>query len=95
VAFSGGLTKHARPVLLTVAMVQAVGLVAGVIGLAGAAGSHPVGTWFILEGAGLAIMATALVFTAAVTRSQAVRSLAPGFQYVGEDDEDFEDDDPS
>jgi len=94
VAFSGGLTEHARQVLQTVAAVQAVGLVAGVVGLAGAAGSHPVGTWFILVGAGLAIMATALVFTAAVTRSQAVRSLAPGFRYLGEDDEDFEDDDP-
>jgi hypothetical protein len=35
VAFTGGgLTKHARPVLLTAAVVQAVGLVAGVIGLA-------------------------------------------------------------
>jgi hypothetical protein len=91
VAFSGGLTEHARQVLKTAAVVQAVGLVIGVISLVAAAGSHQFGSWFIFEGAGLAIVAAALIFTAAVTRSQAVRSLAPRFEYLGDDDEDSED----
>jgi hypothetical protein len=93
VAFSGGLTEHARQVLQTAAAVQAVTLLLGVIGLAGAAGSHQrPGTWFILEAAGLAITATALIFTTAVTRSEAVRSLAPRYADLGDDDEDFQDD---
>jgi hypothetical protein len=93
VAFSGGLTEHARQVLKAAAVVQAVGLVIGVISLVGAVGSHQFGSWFIFEGAGLAIVAAALIFTTAVTRSQAVRSLAPRSDYLGDDDEDFEDDD--
>lgn len=76
VAFSGGLTKHARQVLKAAAAVQAATLVLGLIGLAGAAGTQRVVSWFILDGAGLAITATALIFTAAVIRSQAVRSPA-------------------
>lgn len=77
VAFSGGLTKHARHVLQAAVAVQAATLALGVIGLAGAAGTQRVVSWFILDGAGLAITATALIFTAAVIRSQAVRTLAP------------------
>jgi hypothetical protein len=92
VAFSGGLTDHARQVLQAAAVVLAVALLFGVISLAGAVGSQRPGTWFILEAAGLAITATALVFTAAVTESQAVRSLAPRFADLGDDDEDLEDD---
>ena len=91
VAFSGGLTKRARQVVQAAAVVQAVALVLGVISLAGAAGSHVrPGTWFILEAAELAAAATALVFTGAVMWSRALRSLAPRFQYLG-DEEDFED----
>jgi len=92
VAFSGGLTEHARQMLQTTAAVQAFTLVLGVISLAGAAGSQRPGTWFILETAGLAVVATALIFTTAVTRSPAVHSLAPRFEDLGDDDEDFDDD---
>jgi hypothetical protein len=92
VAFSGGLTEHARQVVHAAAVVLAVALLLGVISVAGAAGSQRPGTWFILEVAGLAIAATALIFTTAVTRSEAVRSLAPRYEDVGDDDEDFEDD---
>ena len=92
VAFSGGLTKNAGQVVQGAAVVQAVAFVLGVISLAGAAGAHVrPGTWFILEAAELATAATALVFTGAVMRSRALRSLAPRFQDLG-DDEDFEDD---
>jgi hypothetical protein len=92
VAFSGGLTEHAPQVLKTAAVLQAATLAFGVISLAGAAGSQRPGTWYIFEAAGLALTATALIFTIAVTRSQAVRSLAPRFSDLGDDDEDFEDD---
>jgi hypothetical protein len=74
VAFSGGLTKHARQVLTTAAVVQAGTLVLGVISLAGTTGSDEGATAYIFDAAGVAIGATALIFTAAVTRSQAVRS---------------------
>ncbi len=46
--------------------------------LAGAIGSHTrPGAWFILEGAGLAITAAALLFTSAVLWPRPFRSLAP------------------
>ena len=98
VAFSGGLTEHARQMLKAAAVVQAVTVVLGVISAASAAAAtqpSPDASWFVFEAAGLAIVTIGLIFTVAVTRSQAVRSLAPGFQYLGEDDEDFEDDDLS
>jgi hypothetical protein len=76
VAFSGGLTKHARQVLKTVAAVQAGTLVFGAVSLAGSTGGFQQGIQYVYEGAGLAVTATALIFTAAVIRSQAVRSLA-------------------
>jgi hypothetical protein len=77
VAFSGGLTNHARQVLKTAAAVQAGTLILGVVSLAGivgATGVYQTASSYISEAAGLAIAATALIFTAAVTRSQAVRS---------------------
>ena len=91
-AFSGGLTKNARQVVQAAAVVQVVAFALGVISLAGAAGSHVrPGTWFILEAAELATAATALIFTGAVLRSRALRSLAPRFQDLA-DDEDYDDD---
>jgi hypothetical protein len=92
VAFSGGLTQHARRVVQAATVVLAVALLLGVISVAGAAGSQRPGTWFTLDTAALAITATALVFTTAVTRSEAVRSLAPRYEDLRDDDEDFEDD---
>ena len=93
VAFSGGLTQHARQVVQTAAVIQAVSLVLGVISVGGAAGSHTrPGTWFILVSPELAIAATALIFTVAVLSSQALRSLAPRIEYAGDGDDDSEDD---
>jgi hypothetical protein len=87
VAFSGGLTERARQVVQTATVVLAVAFVLGLISLAGAADSHTrPGTWFILEAAGLAITATALLFTVVVFRS---RALTPQLVDFGEDDEDF------
>jgi hypothetical protein len=80
VAFSGGLTNHARQVLKAAAAVQAGTLILGVVSLAGIVGATAVSqtaSSYISQAAGLAIAATALIFTVAVIRSQAVRSLAP------------------
>jgi len=91
VAFCGGLTERARPVIQTAAVVLAAAFVLGLISLEGAADSHTrPGTWFFLEVPGLAITATALIFTGAVMWSRQFRMLAPGLQDLG--DEDFEDD---
>jgi hypothetical protein len=93
VAFSGGLTEHARQAVQTAAVVQAVAFVLGVISLAGAAASHVrPGTWFLLVTPDLAMVLTALIFTGAVLWSRELRSLAPRFQNFGDDNEDFEDD---
>jgi hypothetical protein len=90
VAFCGGLTDHARQVVQTTAAVQAVAFVLGVISVAGAAGISRPGSWFILQAAALAIGATALIFTGAVLRSQALR---PQWESFGEDDQDIGDQD--
>lgn len=93
VAFCGGLTERARHVAQTAAVVLAAAFLLGLISLEGAAGSHTrPGTWFFLEVPGLAITATALAFTGAVLWSRPFRLLAPRFQDLGDDDEDFEDD---
>ena len=93
VAFCGGLTKRARQVIQTAAVVLAAAFVLGLISLEGAADSHTrPGTWFFLEVPGLAITATALIFTGAVMWSRPFRLLAPQFQGFGDDGEDFEDD---
>ena len=93
VAFSGGLTDHARQVVKAAAVVQAVTFVLGVISLADAAASHTrPASWFLLEAPGVAMVLTALIFTGAVLWSRELRSLAPRFQDLGDDDEDFEDD---
>ncbi|HEY7323707.1 MAG TPA: hypothetical protein VH520_02680 [Streptosporangiaceae bacterium] len=84
VAFSGGLTKHARHVLRTVAAVQTGTLMLGVVSLAGATGSDEAGSAYIFDAAELAIAATALIFTIAVIASRAVRSSAPRLQDVGD-----------
>jgi len=92
VAFCGGLTERARQVIQTAAVVLAAAFVLGLISLEGAADSHTrPGTWFFLEVPGLAITATALIFTGAVMWSRPFRMLAPGLQDFGDDGEDFED----
>ena len=89
VAFSGGLTEHARSVVQVAVMVQAVALVLGVISVAGATGGHyRTGTWFVLEVTELTIVATALIFTGAVLWSREMGSLAPGFEDFGDDDQE-------
>jgi hypothetical protein len=78
VAFSGGITRHARQVVSSASVVQAAMVVFGVISLAGAAASRTrPGTWFILEALLLAIAATALFFTGAVMWSRDLRPAAP------------------
>jgi hypothetical protein len=93
VAFCGSLSERARQVVQTAAVVLAVAFVLGLISLAGAAGAHVrPGSWFILEAAGLAITATALIFTGAVMWSRPFRALVPRFYDLGDDEEGFEDD---
>jgi len=93
VAFCGGLSERARQVVQTAAVVLAVAFVLGLISLAGAAGAHVrPGSWFILETAGLAITATALIFTGAVMWSRPFLALVPRFYDLGDDEEGFEDD---
>jgi hypothetical protein len=92
VAFCGGLTKGARQVIQTAAVILAAAFVLGLISLEGAAASHTrPGTWFFLEVPGLAITATALIFTGAVMWSRPFRLLAPR-QHDPGDDDDFDDD---
>ncbi len=80
VAFSGGLTEHARQVVKTAAVVQAVTFVLGVISRAGTAASHTrPASWFLLAAPGVALVLTALIFTGAVLWSRELRSLAPRF----------------
>lgn len=89
VAFSGGPTKYARQVLKTAAAVQACTLVLGAVSLAGTTGAYQPASSYIFDAAGLAITATALIFTAAVIASRAVRSLAPRLRDLRDDDEDL------
>jgi hypothetical protein len=92
VAFIGGLTERARQVVQAAAAVLALAFVLGLVSLVGAAGTHlRPGTWFILEAAGLAITATALIFTGIVMRSRELRSAARQ-SFWDEDDDDFEED---
>jgi hypothetical protein len=51
------------------------------------------GIWFFSNATDLAIVATGLVFTAAVRRSQALRLPMPQFEDFPEDDEDFGEED--
>jgi len=92
VTFAGGLTERAHRVVQTAAVVLAVAFVLGLISLAGAGGTHMrPGSWFILEGAGLAITAAALIFTVAVMRSRELRLLALPKSFWDEDDDSGED----
>ena len=78
-AFSGGPTRHARQVLTAAAAVQAATLVLGAVSLVAAAAgtSFQPGSSYIFDAAGLAITATALIFTGAVIASPALRALPP------------------
>ncbi len=73
VAFAGGLTDRARLVVQTAISIQAVTL--GLLSWLSALGAHVrPSIWFVSVATELAIVATGLVFTAAVRRSQALRS---------------------
>jgi hypothetical protein len=81
-------------VVQTVVSIQAVALGLGTLSWLGALGAtRGPGVWFIFYATDLAVAAAALIFNAAVRRSQALRSPAPQFQDFGEDDEDFGEDD--
>lgn len=93
VAFTGGLTDRARQVVQTAVSIQVVTLGLGVLSWLGALGARPrvrPGFWFVSYATYLAVAAAALVFTVAVIRSQALRSLAPQSKQLGEDDEELE-----
>jgi hypothetical protein len=94
VAFAGGLTDRARQVVQAAVWIEAVGLGLGVISFLAAFGAHTrPGAWFIFFAVDLAIAATALVFTVAVARSQALQAPPPLYHnYGGDDEEEFGDD---
>lgn len=90
VSFTGGLTDRARQVVQTAIWIQAIDLGLGVLSWLGTFGTHlRPGIWFVAEARFLAIAAAALVFTVAVSRSQALR---PPTEEFAADDEDFTDD---
>ncbi len=96
VAFAGGLTGRARQVVQTAASIQVVTLGLGVLSWLGALGARPrvrPGIWFVSYATYLAVAAVALVFTVAVIRSRALRSLTPRLKDFGEDEDDFGEDD--
>jgi hypothetical protein len=89
VAFTGGLTDRARQVVQTAISIQAVTLGLGLLSWLAALGAHArPGIWFVSDLTDLAIVATGLIFTAAVRRSQALRLPLPQFEDFPEDDED-------
>jgi hypothetical protein len=95
VVFAGGLTHRARQVVQAAVSIEAVTLGFGAISWLGALGSEDrPSVWFVLFAVDLAVAATALVFTAAVWRSQALRpSPALYREYAEIDDDEFNDDD--
>jgi hypothetical protein len=94
VAFTGGLTDRARQVVQTAISIQAVTLGLGLLSWLAALGAHVrPGIWFFSNATDLAIVATGLIFTAAVRRSQALRLPMPQFEDFPEDDEDFGEED--
>ena len=75
VAFAGGLTDRARPVVQTAVSVLAVALGLGVVTWIAALGARTrPGVWFVFDAADLAAVAAALIFAVAVLRSRALRS---------------------
>jgi len=95
VAFTGGLTGRARQVAQTAISIQALALGLGVLGWLGALGAYTrPGIWFVADATDLAVAVAALVFTVAVIRSQALRSLTSQLKdFPEEDDEDFGEED--
>jgi hypothetical protein len=93
VAFAGGLTDRARQVVRTAVWIQVVALGLGVLSLLGALGLRSLpGIWFIADTRDIAFAAAALVFTAAVSRSQPLRPPDLQFQDL-EDDDDIREED--
>jgi hypothetical protein len=90
VAFAGGLTDRARPVVQTAISLQVITLGLGVLSWLSAQGANlRPSIWFVSDATELAIVATGLVSTAAVRRSQALRPPMPQFEDFPEDDEGF------
>ena len=74
VAFAGGLTDRARQVVQTAVSIQVAALGLGVLSWVAALGGHlRPGAWFVFDATDLAAVAVALIFTAAVLRSPALR----------------------
>lgn len=95
VTFCGGMAVRARRVVPAAAAVLAAAFVLSLISLAGAAAAHlRPGTWFVLEAAGPAITAAALVFTGAVLWSRPFRWLAPRRHDFADDEDDGFAEDP-
>jgi hypothetical protein len=93
VAFAGGLTDRARQVVQTAISIQAATLGLGLLSWLSAFGTYVrPGIWFISDATALAVVATGLIFTAAVRRSQALRLPMPQFEDFAEDDGDFGED---
>jgi hypothetical protein len=91
VAFTGGLTDHARQVVHAAVFMQAVALGLGMVCWLAALGAplQP-GVGFVANGRELAIAAVALIFTAVVNGSQALQPLMP-FEDFRDDEEDDSD----
>jgi hypothetical protein len=91
-AFAGGLTDRAPLVVDSAVWTQAVTLGLGVLSWLGALDERPhlrPSVWFVSYAVDLAVLATALVFTAAVRRSRALRSPALQFEDFAEEDENL------
>jgi hypothetical protein len=78
VAFAGGVTNRARPVVQTAVSILVVALGLGVLSWLAAFGADlRNGVWFIFDATDLVAVAAALVFTVAVLRSEALRPMTP------------------
>jgi hypothetical protein len=91
VAFAGGLTVRARPVVETAIGMLAVTLGLGLLTWLGALSGHVrADIWFITDARQLAIVAAGLIFTIAVRRSRALRLPTAQGEDLRADDDDFE-----
>jgi hypothetical protein len=93
-ASAGGLTDRARPVEQTAISIQGHHARPGRTQLAERLWRpRRPGIWFISDATELAIIATGMIFTAAVRGSQALQLPMPQFEDFLEDDEDLEEED--
>jgi hypothetical protein len=89
VAFTGHPPGRARQVVQAAISIQTVTVGLGVVSWLGAldAGARP-GIWFVSDATELAIVLVGLIFAIAVVRSPVLRSPAPQFEDLDEDDEE-------